>query len=264
MSHRYLYCLVDATDGPEHLDATGVDDEPVRVVTHEGIGAVVHECSGLYDSDDLATIRGWLLDHQSVVDSAMAAFGTPLPVRFDTVLEGEDAAVVDWIDGVDADLRSHLDRLDGQREYHVTLRWDPSGFEDRALERDERLSEIEAARADADGGAGFLREKQFEERLRELRASHERDLEATLLEAIDPVVSEWADAAETGSGSIPEGSDEDDDLVDVTRKAVLAPRSQEDDLGAALDEVVAEDGVEVKFTGPWPPYTFTPTLGGNQ
>jgi hypothetical protein len=41
---------------------------------------------------------------------------------------------------------------------------------------------------------------------------------------------------------------------------VLAHESAADAIGEELDAVAAEPGVEVRFTGPWPPYTFAPTF----
>lgn len=46
----------------------------------------------------------------------------------------------------------------------------------------------------------------------------------------------------------------------IARIAVLADQTDEGALGSRLDELVERDGVRVQFTGPWPPYTFTPDL----
>ena len=45
------------------------------------------------------------------------------------------------------------------------------------------------------------------------------------------------------------------------RVAVLADDDAETTLGERLDTIVEQDGVAVRFTGPWPPYTFAPDIG---
>lgn len=257
---RYLYCLVD-TGGVADvtLAEQGVDDEPVQIVESGTVGAVVHECDGIYDTDDPETMRSWVLAHQRVVDTAAERFGTPLPMRFDTVLEGGDDGVRDWVAGHQDRIREALERFAGTWEYRIHLRWDSSRYEQEVAETDDRLQEIEAERTDSDEGASFLLEKQYEQRLRELNASRRDELETTLLEAVEPVVEECIEQDAVPSSLAP--SDDEGPHEPVTRLAVLARGEREGELGNRLDDVVERDGVEITFTGPWPPYTFAPDLG---
>jgi hypothetical protein len=88
-SDRYVYCIADVNDTEDpHIETTGVDDEPVELLVTDGVGVATHACDGLYDSADEETITQWLLSHQSVVDTVGDSFGTPVPIRFDTVFEG--------------------------------------------------------------------------------------------------------------------------------------------------------------------------------
>ena len=254
---RYLYALVDAARGdPGALDACGLGDSPVRLLPVGDIGAVVHDCDGLYDAEDPLTVRGWLLTHQQVVDAATAVFGTPLPVRFDTVLQGGDDAVREFVDPLTDEVRSHLDRLRGKREYRVGVVWDPDSFEERLRETDDQLQELAAEVAEADEGTAFLREKQYETRLRELRREHSEHLETALVDLLESVVAELTHQGSTGSGPI--APDGDTDGREVGPVSVLADTDREGQIGDLLDEYVDRHDVEVRFTGPWPPYSFTP------
>lgn len=256
---RYLYCLVDTADA-EHeptLSATGVDDEPVHVVEEGSVGAVVHDCEGIYDTDDPETMRDWVLAHQRVVDAADETFGTPLPIRFDTVLEGGDEGVRKWLSDRHDEVRAALGRFAGTKEYRIHLVWDDSGFLERVDEADDRLGELDADIQAADEGEAFLLEKERENRLRELKESHREELATALTEAVDPHVEDRIEQDEVPSSLQPE-TDRGDV---VARLAVLAREANEDELGDALDEVVEREGVEIKFTGPWPPYTFAPDIG---
>lgn len=258
---RYLYALVDADRGdPAAFEAAGVEEAPVRVVTVGDVGAVVHDCDGLYDSDDAVQVRAWLLAHQRVVDEASAAFGTPLPVRFDTVIEGGDAALAAFVRPAAETVRSHLERFRGRREYRISVRWDPEPFEAEMRRSDERLREVADEVDAADSGTAFLREKQYDKRLRELRGGREQRLEADLRERVEPVVVE-ATAQEPGGRQVaPSEAAIDDGRERVASLTVLAATDAESTLGDRLDAYVDAHDVEVRFTGPWPPYSFAPEL----
>ena len=254
---RYLYCLVDIADTEPALSATGVAEEPVHVVGSGSVGAVVHDCDAIYDTDDPETMREWVLAHQRVVDAADDVFGTPLPIRFDTVLEGGDEGVREWLADRGEEVRGALDRFAGTKEYRIHLVWDDDGFAERVADEDEKLCEIDADIEASSEGEAFLLEKERENRLRELQAAHREELAAALEDAVDPFVEDRIEQDDVPSSLRPEAGEGDV----VTRLAVLAREADEGELGDALDEVAERDGVAIKFTGPWPPYTFAPDIG---
>ncbi|WP_435551400.1 gas vesicle protein GvpL [Natrinema sp. CGMCC1.2065] len=268
---RYLYCLV-RTDGDADLETTGVDGEPVSVVVADGIGAVVHACDGVYDSGDLAQIRRWLVRHQTVVDEAGQAFGTPIPFQFDTILRGDDDGLREWLREERGILERALDGLAGHWEYRVeVVEIDP--VDDAALiERDDRLRELDERIDDAEDGTAFLLEKQFDQRLTELRAARRESVTADLRERLaaearevhalerSPSAQLSDDVAGSSAGA---GDSKADDGETLARLTLLAHEDDEGAIGSVLDDVAATDGLEVRFTGPWPPYTFAPELGSD-
>ncbi|RZH67727.1 gas vesicle protein GvpL [Natrinema altunense] len=264
---RYLYCLVRA-DADAALETTGVDGEPVSIVAVDGIGAVVHACDGIYDSGDLAQIRRWLVRHQTVVDEAGQAFGTPIPFQFDTILRGDDDGVREWLREERDTLERALSELAGHWEYRVeVVEIDP--VSDAALlERDERLRELDERIADADEGTAFLLEQQFEQRVTELRAARRESVTADLqgrlaAEAREVHALERSPSAQLSDDAAGSDSDSNDDGETLCRLTLLAHEDDEEAIGSILDDVAANDGLEVRFTGPWPPYTFAPELGGD-
>ncbi|OLZ40706.1 gas vesicle protein GvpFL [Natrinema saccharevitans] len=268
---RYLYCLVRA-DEDAALETTGVDGEPVSVVVADGIGAVVHACDGVYDSGDFAQIRRWLVRHQTVVDEAGQDFGTPVPFQFDTILRGDDDGLREWLREERAILERALDGLAGHWEYRVeVVEIDP--VDDAALiDRDDRLRELAERIADAEAGTAFLLEKQFDQRLTELRAARRESVTADLRERLataarevhalerSPSAGLSDDLAGSGAGASESKADDGETLARLT---LLAHEDDEGAIGSVLDDVAAIDGLEVRFTGPWPPYTFAPELGGD-
>lgn len=264
---RYLYCIVRANEG-DSLETTGVDGEPVSVVTEDGIGAVVHACDGIYDSADLTQVRRWLVRHQTVVDEAGEAFGTPIPFQFDTILRGDDDGVREWLREEAATLEQALSALAGHWEYRVeVVETDPIS-DDALCDHDARLRELASKIDDAEEGTAYLLEKQFDQRLTELRAARRESVTTDLKRRLDeharevhtlersPTASLADDVSESAGG---DGSDGET----CCRLTLLAHEDDEGAIGSILDDVAANDGLEVRFTGPWPPYTFAPELGDN-
>ncbi|GKZ12199.1 gas vesicle protein GvpL [Haladaptatus sp. T7] len=255
---RYLYCVVESADGGADDDIefseVGIEGDSVSVVEHGDLGAVVQPCDSPFDSDDLGTVREWLLTHQSVVDAAGEAFGTPLPFRFDTILKGDDDAVSAWLADQSETLASHLDELAGHWEYRVGVAWDDDRVRDELESNDAELTDLRERIDDATEGTAFLLEKQYDNRLRDLRQARKDDLTNRLRDDLDPLVSAFETMDSTGDVL---GSETNEEVVQV---AFLAHEENEDEIGRVLDDVAAEPGVEIRFTGPWPPYSFAPEL----
>jgi hypothetical protein len=275
---RYLYCVVSVDDGrgDETFDRTGVDDEPVFLVVEEGLGAVVHECEALYDAADPDVVRKWLLEHQAIIDAAGERFGTPLPFRFDTILTGDDERVREWLAEEAGTLSAHLDELAGHWEYRIEVARDDAA-PDEAFANDDRLADLADRIESADEGTAHLLETQYEQRRDELR--HERRAERTreLAERLEPLAREVRELSPERTTTLDDedttaaGSERDredttaagdsrEGTTTQARVSVLAHESAADAIGEELDAVAAEPGVEVRFTGPWPPYTFAPTF----
>ncbi|ELY45512.1 gas vesicle protein GvpL [Natronorubrum tibetense] len=263
---RYLYCIVriDADDEGDAFETTGVDGEPVSVVVEDGIGAVVHACDGIYDSGNLTQVRRWLVRHQTVVDEAGEAFGTPIPFQFDTILRSDDAGVREWLREESETLERALSGLADHWEYRVeVVETDP--ISDEALiERDERLAELDAQIDDSGEGTAFLLEKKFDQRLAELRAARRESITGDLQARLDDHAREVHQLERSPSASLSdEVAGDASDGETLCRLTLLAHEDDEGAVGSVLDGVAANDGIEVRFTGPWPPYTFAPELGGD-
>ncbi|AHF99894.1 gas vesicle protein GvpFL [Halostagnicola larsenii XH-48] len=276
---RYLYCAVrvdgddsrgeDSRNGDAlDLETGGVDGEPVSVISVGDIGVVCHECDGLYDSDDLAQVKRWLVRHQTVVDAAGEQFGTPIPFQFDTIIRTDDDGVREWLRNESDTLEPTLEELAGHWEYRIEVVETDPLEEQRLLERDEQLADLRERIDDSGSGTAHLLEKQYEQRLKQLRADRRERIEADLRERIDERVREVHALERSPNATLDDGSDDSaetslDSGETLCRFTVLAHEDEEGAVGSVLDDVASNPGFTVKFTGPWPPYTFAPELGGN-
>ncbi|SFR45805.1 gas vesicle protein GvpL [Halogeometricum limi] len=251
---RYLYCVVRRDDdAAASFDVSGVDGAPLTLVSAGGLSAVVHDRDEPYESDETTQVRDWLYDHQSAVERVGETFGTPVPFRFDTIVRGGDEAVRAWLDANAETLNEALTALDGRWEYRVEVEWDREALVDRLTEDDERLAELDDRLADASEGTAFLVEKQYDRRVSELVTERRRTRSASLDEELrrrTAEVVELGDAPQTPLTETPSGP--------TARFAVLADDDERDAVGSYLDTIADEDGASVRYTGPWPPYTFAP------
>lgn len=281
---RYVYCAVDpaaagdgvaeggaedgeAADGAvadgvaPGLSVTGVDGGDPRVVTAGDVGAVVQPCESLYDSEDVATVKRWLLQHQTVIDEVGERFGTPVPFRFDTVLKGDDDAVRSWLAEQSDTFADLLDRFAGRWEYRIEITWEEAALRERAAADDDDLQDLRERRDEASEGTAFLVEKQYETRLRELvREQRSRELRG-LVDDLDRIADELEDVDRPSTALLDEQDPEPDEKQ--TMLTALVDETRESAVGDRLDEAASRPGVEIRFTGPWPPYSFVPELGGS-
>ena len=257
---RYVFCAVYA-DADAEFSAEGIEGHPVSLVVRDGIAAVVQPVDSVYDSDDVTQVRSWLLDHQQVVDDAGQRFGTPIPFRFDTIIRGDDATVREWLADRHAELDDALDRLAGRWEYRVRLRWDEAAVSESLLEDDEELRELAERAESASEGTGFLLEKQYNQRLSEQLERRRAAVEKQLYEAVEPHA---VDVPRSGGGSGMLSGEGDAALETVAELSLLASDEEEGAIGDALEPFAARDAYEVKYTGPWPPYSFAPAIGDGE
>ncbi len=264
---RYLYCLVyilspdeDADgEGDSDWSTEGIEDEPVSVISAGAVGAVVHACDSLYDTDDPRTIQQWLLSHQGVVDEAGEAFATPIPFQFDTILTGGDEAVREWLRSESDRLEPELSALAGHWEYRVEV----THHEDARsaiADNDEELSTLRERIDDAASGTAYLLEQQYDKEITKRLRQHRQQQARSVADRIAPHVSALESLGKRRSTGVDIDTGRDDETEPIARFAVLATDAGAEALGEELDEIAAEPGVEVRFTGPWPPYTFAPEI----
>ena len=255
---RYLYCVVDA-DEDATFTADGIEGELVSILVEDGLGAVVQSVDSVYDSEDMTRVRRWLLTHQQVIDAAGDAFGTPLPFRFDTIFRGGDETVSEWLRDNHDELADALDWLAGRWEYRIEVRWNEAAVRESVREEDAQLQELATSIDEASSGTQYLLESQFEQRLADRLQHRSERLEAQLVENIEPYVVELQHS-DTRARVLP--TEVEADLDTAVQLSVLADSTHEEQIGEQLEAIADQPQYEVRYTGPWPPYSHAPAIGG--
>ena len=243
---KYTYCIVDSTDEDRETLGTGIDEEPVSVLVQDGIGAVVHDCpSEAYDTEDRAQAETWVKQHNRTIERAADAFGTPLPMTFDTIFEDE-ASLRTFLTEHRSQIRNRLNVLAGTEEYGVRIYCD----EDVLLEETEPASESTGPR---DSGMAYFDQMKREKQRQQERAERTKERFQSYFPRIEVVVDEIVEEElERGSH---------DRSRNVLTASCLVADGEVDGLKRVLSEIDDEPGVNVVFTGPWHPYSFVGSLG---
>ena len=251
---RYLYAIA-GSEKIIHLGPVGIEDAPVYTITSNGLSAVVHACSSQpYQSNDPEIARGWLLTHHRVVEAIFEQLGDVIPAGFDTIINGEgvlnpDETVQAWLNTEHDALISKLDRISGKQEYGVQIFWDPQRIAARIMIENEAIRCLnEEIRSKPEGAAYMYRQKLADMLKNEIEQEADRHFQS-FYHLIQPVV----DALQIEK--IRKISEEEPHQMIMNLSCLLSPENK-DRLGQELENIDGMDGFSVKFTGPWPPYSF--------
>ena len=260
MSALYLYCLarpgaLAAIDGP------GVDGEhPVNLIPFEDIVAVVSAVRvdeflgppAEARMKDLAWVGPRACRHEAVVERAMGS-SPVVPARFAALFSSEERLAA-WLETHHDAIARALDRFSDHEEWAVKGRLDRRRAEARLL----------AAALARQGGAlsPSPGARYFEER--RLRAGIGRELDAWLKEVDAGIAGALLDhAVEFREREVVSGGAPDEAGARILNWAFLVPRSRVDDFRTRIQRINAEhgeDGLILDLSGPWPPYSFCPSL----
>ena len=247
----YVYCVARG-DGNRVLGPIGLGGQVVHTMGSGDIRAVVHNCQAEpYQSEDPLVVEGWVVAHQNVVRAATEAFGTVLPMAFDMIVRGAPgggavAALRNWLDERRDRFTRLLDRLAGKAEYGVQVFWDREAIAASLVESDEALRGMrDEAKTKPKGLAHLLQQKLA----KAIRAAMEnqadlfaQDFYARIRRCVDDVRVEKLKKDDGGKQML-------------LNLSCLMPDGGKE-LGRVLDEIQKTAGISVRFTGPWPPYSF--------
>ncbi len=243
---RYLFAVASNLD-PEHLQQhTGLDGEPLSVVEHEGLQAVV--CDVDLSEYGEAPLREHLEQlnwgetvartHDAVV-RAVAGGANVVPMRLVTVFL-DDEGVVQRLRQWGPALRAALKRVEGCREWSV-----------KAYQTVEMAVPSTSYEAAARTGTAYLQRKKQESGRRE-----RLDQEATeSAEAVHVALAGRSRASRVLAPQDPQLTGRSERML--LNGAYLVPDVDEPAFRTLVDELRARHrAVLIEAAGPWAPYSF--------
>lgn len=256
----YLFCL--ARSGQlTAFEGTGMDGRrPLFQWNLRDISAVLSMASleefsgpsGESRMEDLAWVGPRACHHEAVIEGMMR-HSPVLPTRFGTLFSS--------LESLEKLLKRHYDTISGFLD-RVTDKeeWAVKGLLDRDKAREKLFSTILATHEGAlslSPGMHYFQEQR-------IQAEFEKELSRWLKVVLKRIASDIARHASDFSERRPlsqEVTGKDMDMV--LNWAFLVPRNAMADFRAEIDQANADharQGLVFELSGPWPPYSFCPSL----
>lgn len=249
---RYLYCIADAAESVS-LGKIGIEGEDVYTIPYKDICAVVHDCPAQpYQSGDHEVVKAWVMTHHKVVDAAWERWGAVLPLTFDTMIKAETGGsaernMEDWLKQEYEGLKRKFEKVRGKAEYGVQVFWDPKVVIQSLRHTGPEIRRLEEEIKAKPKGLAYMYRQRLENLIRrEMQSAADecfKDFYRHIRRHADDIRVEKTKKAEQG-------------LQMLLNLSCLVDRYRYTLLGAELDKINEMKGFSVRFTGPWPPYSF--------
>ena len=248
----YVYCIVPGVQEVD-LGPVGLDMCEVGAIPGPAISAVVHECAAQpYQSNDRAVVEKWAAAQHRVVEMAWEWFGSVLPMSFDMIIKGNDSTsardnLTRWMQEKHDAFTRRLEQLAGKAEYGVQVSWDPKAIAADVLRNDLDLQQMQGQIETKPAGLAYVArtglDKAVKERMEARAAAYFRDFYNRTRDCVEDLRVERPGKTDDGTQI----------LLNVS---CLMAKGDHARLGRVLDRIAEMRGMRVRFTGPWPPYSF--------
>lgn len=248
---HFVYCVACASE-EVGLGAIGIDDNEVYSVVRKDICALVHDCPPRpYHSDDAGIVAAWILAHHRVVDAAWKRWGTVLPLRFNSIIDGgqgdADERLLSWLDREYLSLTTRLHTLAGKAEYGVQIFWDTKLMSEKVADTSPEVSKLREEIGSPRRGLAYMYRERLAQVLKtqmEARAAGEfKELYSRLSRCVQNIHVEKQKPAGEGRSML-------------MNLSCLVSLDGADRLKAELEEISQAEGYTVRLAGPLPPYSF--------
>jgi hypothetical protein len=249
----YLYGIVDGGE-TVHFGNIGIDGNKVYTIPFADLSAVVHDCTAKpYQSDDPEKVKQWVLTHQQVLDGAAEKFGTVIPMGFDTIICGKEDAdpktnMEKWIEADYDNLILKMSKIRDKAEYGVQIFWETKTMAHMISQESVEINRLRAEIKAKPRGIAYMVRQKLEELLKNEMANRADQCFQEFYEKIKVYVEDLR-VEKTKKA-------EDEGRQMLLNLSCLLPKNQSEELGEVLEEIDNREGFSVRFTGPWPPYSF--------
>ena len=247
---KYLYCVADSGESTG-LGKIGLEEAEVYTIPYRDICAVGHTCGVKpYQACDGEIVKTWAIRHQKVVDAAWERWNAVLPSVFNTVIganTGRSAGenVLRWLEEEYQSLKHKMDGVRGKAEYGVQVFWDPKVVARDIAERSAEIKKLEVEIRSQPKGLAYLYRQRLENLLhKEMETSADqcfRECYGRIRKHVDDIQVEKTKRAEPQM---------------IMNISCLVLKEGWAELAGELENIEAREGFSVRFTGPWPPYSF--------
>ena len=250
---RYLYCIVEG-DKTTSLGSIGIDGNEVYAISYKGLLAFVHDCPAEpYRSEDEEIVKGWIATHQDVVDAAWKKFGTVLPMGFDTIIRGDELAepeenMNNWLKEDYDNLMAKLEKISGKSEYGVQIFWNTGTIAENIMNENGEIGKLNKQIKSKPKGTAYMYRQKLEDLLK-------KEMEIQADKYFKDFYDEIKPSADDLKVEKTKRTDDENKQMLMNLSCLMSDVGSRK-LGNKLDKINSREGFSVRYTGPWPPYSF--------
>ena len=264
-SGLYAYGLVG--ESPQRLDILGIDKrnkvhpigegEVCVMVSEVDIDQFQKQVKNLLaelskNAGAVHSGTGEILQaHENVIDTLMQET-TVIPLKFGTILKDEEAALKMLQDNEEK-FKSLLAKFDGKVEWGLKVYADKQALIKHIMQIEPKFTKLEDKREKLSRGAAYLLGRKMEEEVQD-------HVVAQLNQVAEEIFQECGkDAAEAKLNETLPQKVTGKKKEMILNAAYLVEREKGDHLqqrGKSFRDKYALMGLDLEFSGPWPPYNF--------
>ncbi len=255
---RYIYGI-GGKGIREKLGAIGLDGAEVYTIPYKDLCIVVHDCMAEpYKSENEDAVKEWLFTQQEVLDKAVERFEGVLPMGFDMIIEGKngndpETEAISWLEKNYDSFMETMAKIRNRQEYGIQVILDTGDLSERLLQTDEKLKKKKAEIDAKPEGIAYMEREILKdlvkERIEEKADEYFKDFYHLIKKCTDDIVI----------GKVKKVGGSQQMLMNLS---CLVSNEMVVPLGEELEKIENNDGITVRFSGPWAPYSFvTPEKG---
>ncbi|MBE0478221.1 GvpL/GvpF family gas vesicle protein [Candidatus Aerophobetes bacterium] len=248
----YLYCVAEGNE-EKSLGKIGIETNEVYTIAYRNLCALVHRCPARpYQSKDEEVVKKWVQTHQKVLDIATEKFGNILPSAFDTIIKSNNSATAEgtlkiWLAKEYENLKNKLDKLRGKAEYGVQIFWDPKIMANKVAGKNKEIEKLKEQIKSKPKGTAYMFKYKLE---KVLKIEMEREIDR-YFKYFYEIIKKCVDNLKVEK--VKRGEEGKQMLLNLS---CLISKDGYKNLGEELEKINKLDGFSVRFSGPWPPYSF--------
>lgn len=260
----YIYCLIN--NGIEtSFGNIGIKDNEIYTIPFKDIGAVVHKhkhgCEQLFsyprelspyracgvvgpsptDKEDMIELA---ISHQHIIDMATEKFGTVIPFNLNTIIEGKDEKVVEWLKMDHIKIKNMLKEIVDKAEFEIQIFMDRDVLINRIKGESEEFKRLKELKMKP-GKAYVLGQRILRAELEKSVDSFCKNFYAQISKCADKIQINKTDGVLMQKKQL------------ITNLSCLVHEDKSEELKAVLKEISNLEGFDARLSGPWQPYNFT-------
>ncbi|MCX6692848.1 MAG: GvpL/GvpF family gas vesicle protein [Methanoregula sp.] len=249
----YLYGIA-AGATPVHYESSGIDGQDVYSIHYRELMAIVHDCPARpYESTDKEVVKDWVLAHEKIIEHISGDCGTVMPFSFDTIIkpDGNKTAqemLLHWMSEEYERLENTIKKISGKKEYGVQIFYSPSLMGERVASMNPAIKNLQEEMKHRGPGMEYMVRQKIEQ---ELKAGMESEA-ATLVHDCYKKIKDACDDVKIEK--IKKSAEKEKKML--MNCSCLVSDENYSTLGDVLETIEKEYGLSVRFTGPWPVYSF--------